>query len=353
MIEARDARGVLWVDIDLRALGGRADAARELHGVLAPICPGIADEMIEDVLDADLWPKRRRYGEVRAVSAAAVVPEEPGPESRSLAGSLTFQLVEMLAGDGWLVTCWHAPRRFTGSEETPVEVEFREHAQAIAEVEEAWAEGSGSTAGDLGLTVVEQLVDTYPNVRQSLFDWLEAWELDLYRRCDTDAPPDRKTLIELRALLFQYRKAIAPLNAARGKAQHYWFADVTSSEEAERIDDRIDRALRVVTELTDRLRSALDLVQLQLAQSQGRKTERLQRKFEQIAAVLLVPTLVAGAYGANTDFPGVGEEWGTIAMFALMAAGGAFTLVLLRWLRRREEAALEEQGERAAATPGG
>jgi Mg2+ and Co2+ transporter CorA len=187
---------------------------------------------------------------------------------------------------------------------------------------------------------------------QSLFDWLESWELDLYRRCETDAAPERKTLIELRALLFQYRKAIAPLNAARGKAHDYWFADVTSGEEAERIDDRIDRALRVVTELSDRLRSALDLVQLQLAQTQGRKTEKLQQKFELIASVLLVPTLIAGTYGANTKFPGLNEEWGTVTMLVLMVVGGVFTLLLLRWLRRRESEALEQEGDRAALTPG-
>ena len=350
--EARHGDGVVWLDVDLRALAGRADGAAQLRGVLEPLCPGIDEEMVEDVLDADLWPKRRRYGDVRAVSAAAVVPEE-SKDATSRAGSLTFQVVEMLAGDGWLVTCWHAPRKFTGSEERPPAAEaLGDHGDALAEVERAWAAGSNSTAGDLGLVVIEQLVDTYPDVRQSLFDWLESWELDLYRRCDTDAPPDRKTLIELRALLFQYRKAIAPLNAARGKAQEYWFADVTKGEEAERVDDRIDRALRVVTELSDRLRSALDLVQLQLAQTQGRKTERLQQKVELIASVLLVPTLIAGSYGANTKFPGLNEEWGTIAMLVLMVLGGSATFVFLRWVRGREERALEEEGRQAALTPG-
>jgi hypothetical protein len=349
--EARAGDAVLWLDIDLRGLAGRAEAASELHRLLEPLCPGIDAEMIGDVLDADLWPKRRRYGDVRAVSAAAVVPEA-SRDRASKAGSLTFQLVEMLAGEGWLVTCWHAPRKFTGSEERPAEEALADHSDALAEIEEAWVSGESATAGDLGLTVIERLVDTYPDVRQALFEWLELWELDLYRRCDTDAPPDRKTLIELRALLFQYRKAIAPLNAARGKAQDYWFADVTSRDEAERIDDRIDRALRVVTELSDRLRSALDLVQLQLAQTQGRKTERLQQKVELIASVLLVPTLIAGSYGANTKFPGLNEGWGTIAMVVLMVLGGLGTFFFLRWLRGREERALEEEGRRAALTPG-
>ena len=344
---------VHWLDVDLHAFRERpaADAVAVLRELLAPLCPGIDDAMVADLLDADLWPKRRRYGNVRGVSAASVVPGR-GANPRSRAGSLTFQVVEMLAGTGWLVTCWHAPRTFAGAEEEPGVGPLGDHAEVVADIEEAWTEGGGSTAGDLGLIVIERLVDTYPDVRHALFDWLEAWELDLYRRCDTEAPPDRRTLIELRALVFQFRKTIAPLNAARGNARTYWFADVTSAEEAERIDDRIDRALRVAIELSDRLRSALDLVQLQLAQVQGRKTERLQEKFELVAAVLLVPTLVAGAYGANTDFPGVGESWGTIAMFVLMALGGVFTLTLLRWLRRREERRLDRETERAASAGG-
>ena len=348
----RDGEAVRWLDVDVGALAGPlAERVAALRASLEPVCPGIEDHMLEDLLDADVWPKRRRYGKVRAVSAAAVAPAEI-PDAESRAGSLTFQVVEMLAGSGWLVTCWHPSRTFTGSEEAPGAGPLGDHHSVIADIEEEWAEGHGRTAGEVGLMVIDRLVDTYPDVRQSLFDWLESWELDLYRRCETDAQPDRRTLIELRALVFQFRKALAPLNSARGKARTYWFADVTDDREAERIDDRIDRALRVVAELSDRLRSALDLVQLQLAQVQGRKTERLQQKVEVIAAVLLVPTLVAGAYGANTDFPGLGQEWGTAAMFALMFAGGLGTFVFLRWLRRREERLVEEEGDRAALTWG-
>jgi hypothetical protein len=344
---------VLWMDVDVRAFEGRPleERVHELRKRLAPVCDGLADEMLEDLLEADLWPKRRSYGDVRAMSAAAVLPTE-STDAGSHAGSLHFQVVEMLAGPGWLVTCWHAPRTFTGSEEEPGVEPLGDHDGLIEDILREWSEGEGSTAGDLGLTILDRLVDTYPDVRQALFDWLEAWELDLYRRCETDAAPDRRTLIELRALTFQYRKAIAPLNAAHGKARTYWFADVTDGVEAERIDDRIDRALRAVTELSDRLRSALDVVQLQLAQVQGRRTERLQQKFELIASVLLVPTLIAGSYGANTKFPGLNEAWGTTTMLVLMVVGGTATYLFLRWVRRREERRLAAEGAEAASTPG-
>jgi Mg2+ and Co2+ transporter CorA len=67
--------------------------------------------------------------------------------------------------------------------------------------------------------------------------------------------------------------------------------------------------------------------------------------------VLLVPTLVAGVYGANTDFPGVGTAWGTTAMFVLMALGGAVVFFGLRWARLSEEKRIEEAGAEASATP--
>jgi CorA-like Mg2+ transporter protein len=346
-----DGEAVLWFDVDVRTLAGRDPAAsvRGLRELLAGVCSDLDDEMLEDLLDADYWPKRRRYGNVRAVSAAGIEPSDSA-DARSFAGSLTFQIVEMLAGEGWLVTCWHPPRTFTGSEEKAATGELGDHQDMVDEIEQQWAEGDSRTAGDLGLIVLDRLVDTYPDVRRSLFDWLEAWELDLYRRCDSDAQPERRTLIELRALVFQVRKAVAPLNAARGKAATYWFGDVSQAEEAERIDDRIDRALAMAGELSDRLRSALDLVQLQLAQVAGRRTERLQQKFEIVASVLLVPTLIAGTYGANTKFPGLNEGWGTVTMLVLMLLGGLGTFFGLRAARRREARRLAKEADEQAAS---
>ncbi|HEX8065758.1 MAG TPA: CorA family divalent cation transporter [Thermoleophilaceae bacterium] len=349
----RNPGAVVWVDVDLRHVGSdTAAAARELDALLEGVCPEVDEEMLDDLLTPDLWPRLKRYGAIRAVSAASLAAEDPSdPASR--AGTLTFEVVEMLAGDGWLVTCWHSPRQFSGSEEQPPYGELGDHGELARTVEEEWVERGARTAGDLGLIVLDHLVDTYPDVRRALSDWLEAWELDFYRRCETDAAPDRRTLIELRALLFEFRKSVAVLNAPGGKARTYWFADVSDGEAAERLDDRVDRALRTANELSDRLRSALDLVQLQLSQVQGRRTERLHQKVEVIASVLLVPTLVAGTYGANTKFPGLNEGWGTVMMLVLMVVGGLGTFVVLRWVHRRDERALEREGQEAGRTPAG
>ena len=231
---------VRWIDVDLRALDGRdpAGAAGELRTVLGDLCPDVDEEMLEDLLDADLWPKRQRYGHIRAVSAVSVhAADPPEGEHDTRAGTLTFQVVEMLSAEGWLVTCWHAPRTFRGSEREPETGELQGHDDVAAEIEAEWANSSARASGDLGLIVLEQLVDTYNDVRNALSDWLESWELDLYRRVETDSQPDRRTLIELRAHVFQFRKSIATLNAPSGKAKTYWFSDVSDESEAERIDD--------------------------------------------------------------------------------------------------------------------
>lgn len=204
-------------------------------------------------------------------------------------------------------------------------------------VDQAYHDGHIKTAGDLGLLILQEAADSCAGALRSLYDWLEDWELDFYQRsgAERDAEVDRQPLIDLRALVYQSRKCLSAINAPQAKVQTFWFADVRDREAAERLDQTIDRTLRRLGELSDRMRSAFDVAQLQLAELQGRRTERLQQKFDLVAAVLLVPTLIAGMYGANTDFPGRESEWGTVLMLLLMVFGGIATYSLLRLHRRR------------------
>jgi Mg2+ and Co2+ transporter CorA len=79
-----------------------------------------------------------------------------------------------------------------------------------------------------------------------------------------------------------------------------WFDDAPA-EAAKEVNRLVERALR---ELSEALGTALDLV----ARREARESEEREREFEQfltrIAGVLLVPTLVASCYGANTALPG-------------------------------------------------
>ncbi len=335
---------IVWVNL---ALGGldiadRSEAALSLHRQIADLCPGIEVGMLEDLLEQDLWPRTKTSGTdgaVRAVSAARMWRADTGPDDADTEEprGLAFQLVELIASDGWIISCWHQPtlKRGAGEEEPALGTESDEGLYRIAE--EAVRQGRLETAGDLGLLILQEVAASYAGAIRSLYDWLEDWEFDFYQRSsgsDSRGEIDRQPLIDLRALVYQCRKCVSGINAPQAKVKTFWFAEVTSAEAAERLDETIDRTLRRLTELSDRMRSAFDVAQLQIAERQAQRTERLQQNLDLVAAVLLVPTLIAGAYGANTNFPGRDSGWGTAVMLLLMAVGGALTYSVLR-LRRR------------------
>jgi Mg2+ and Co2+ transporter CorA len=49
-----------------------------------------------------------------------------------------------------------------------------------------------------------------------------------------------------------------------------------------------------------------------------------------VTSVLLVPTFIAGTFGANTEIPGQGKWWGFVLMVILMVLGAVGTYALIR-----------------------
>ncbi len=94
---------------------------RHVADQLGEWCPGLDEEMVRDLLRQDIQPKVETYGDerdgVRSVSAVAVIARElPDPDDfDGVTEQLVFQMVEMVVGDGWIVTCWHPSRVFSGT----------------------------------------------------------------------------------------------------------------------------------------------------------------------------------------------------------------------------------------------
>jgi len=200
-----------------------------------------------------------------------------------------------------------------------------------------WEQGGGRTAGDLGSLILRELARTYALTRRELHAWLESWELGFFKE---DEELSKVTLIEVRSLVAEFRRRLAALNQPGTKDEEAWFASVTTAEAAKRTDDYIDRALSDLRELQTAIRSGFDLAtsressqQLKLAQEQQERTEQLQSTLELGAAVLLVPTLVAGIYGANTELPGGGTWGGFAVMLAAMVLGTILALGIIRRIR--------------------
>ena len=170
------------------------------------------------------------------------------------------------------------------------------------------------TSGDLGVLVLKQLARSYRHARKHLERWVEEWELDFYRHRDADIEEERARLdrlIQLAVLIAQYSERLTALNVERDEAAESWFANVTASPAAESADRLIDDSLAGLRRLSDTVRAAFELHQsqtaarhLELSLEQQEASERLQGRVEVIGSAFLVPTLIAGIFGANTALPG-------------------------------------------------
>jgi hypothetical protein len=158
------SEGVRWFHVDV--IHSEPDMIFE---ALAPVCPGLSEQMVVDLFTVDPRPYVHSYTDephLRMVSAFAVHADESeegaSDAEASKAGALVFQLVEMLAGDGWMITCWHRSKRYHGAEEI-AEGPPAGRDDVLRGVERWWLQGGLSTAGDLATLALHELVLTYPS----------------------------------------------------------------------------------------------------------------------------------------------------------------------------------------------
>lgn len=316
--------GVLWLDVDV----DEADDAEALHQALSEFCPtGVTRDMVAGLLYADHAPAVKVFpDDVRRVTAFQVVASEAeGDESdpsASKAGSLSLQPVVFLQSERWLISCWHKGRPSDG---------------VLEGVEQFWRSETRTTAGDLGLAVLGVMAEGYVHAVRMLRSWHTSWELsflDLRHRVET------KTLYALGVRIARLQVHLEALNRPRMSPEHLiWFSHVTPSADAASVDDLIDRALAELRALSDVLRTSTDLVTTMESNEQSRQAERFQELITLVAAVLLVPTLIAGIYGANTRLPGEGHWTGFALMIVTMVVSAALSYVAIRRWRRRGIAA--------------
>jgi hypothetical protein len=336
---------ICWLD-----LVGEPKAAPELFELLKPLCPGLDLEKLEDLLTPDDQPSGCSYDEggIKLASTFSVRAERLTAKSErgkaQGAGVLVFEPVELLAGDGWLLTCWHPTRTFAGAEQV-VEGPPESSADALAAASKAWPASNGKIAGDLGVLVMEELALTYNAANWELKRWLEDWELSLYVDDELDNPDELPQLWGSMAVL---RDWLTPLNrpGLRAHLDRAWLP-ATDHKRVMAVDDRVDRALDNLSDLSHTMRASFSVLHVQLAEEERARKETTQHRVELFAAVFLVPTLVVGFYGANTWVPGQGQHWGFWVMLAALFLLSALAVAMVvRWQRAATEAAQRLELER-------
>lgn len=310
-------------------------------------CPGLTEPMLRDLLTPDEKPEGQRYGDdIRLASSFSVVPWRPERHvnrgTPQGVGVLRFQPVELLAGESWLVTCWHPQRVFQGSrkvEELPPG-EVGDLREAVAA---RWKRKPGELPGDLGVSIMHELALTYAPAHRALHSWLEDWELSLYIEDDRD---NHDQLPELWGLMAVLRDWLNPLNKAGLKADlNKAWLPVSDHAAVIEVDERIDKALAQLAQLSATMRQSFGLLHLEQSEAQRQRSERVQRRNELLAAGFLVPTLIVGFYGANTWVPGQGRHWGFWVMVAVLAVLSALVVAVFWRTHQRTEAAQEAAEE--------
>lgn len=256
---------------------------------------GLHDLAVEDAHRAHQRPKLERYGDSVFVvlRTAQFVGEN---------GQLEFGETHVFAGPGYVVTVRH------GS--------LRSHV-GLRGACEAKPESLALGPGFVLYSLLDFVVDQYFPIVEALEDRFEAIETDVF-----DGRVERETtekLYDLRRDLLWLRRAVHPL------------LDVC--QRLEKLEDRLmpepvrpyvmdvyDHLMRVhesIDGLREMSASALDAHLSLLSIAQSDETKRLAGW----AAIIAVPTMVAGIYGMNfRHMPELESRWGYPGVVAAMAA---------------------------------
>ncbi|MFJ1302126.1 magnesium and cobalt transport protein CorA [Pseudomonadota bacterium AL_CKDN230030165-1A_HGKHYDSX7] len=265
---------------------------------------GACDKNREEMLEPHRRPKIIDYGNMVLVVAITVEVEADRP---------VFGETQYLIGDGFLVTV----RRGALSAHTAL----RERLEAAPEI---LKRGSDYVVSEL----LDWLVDRYVVAVNKLEHVVENAEQKLLIRGAKDS--DIRRLYRQRRDLLRIHNAIAPLAEICRRLSR---VEMSAVDEHARpyFGEVADRVLRV-DELISALREALAFAfEASLMIGQGQQNDTT-RKLASWAAILAVPTAIAGIYGMNFEFmPELKSPWGypvTLATIGVICS-------ILYWRFRR------------------
>jgi magnesium transporter len=259
---------------------------------------------VEDALMAHQIPKVEVFGDQLFVVARTAHLEQ---------GQLLYGETDIFVGANHIITVRH------GSARAHTELRHRlETSQTLLR--------NGS---DYVLhAVLDFIVDGYLPMVETIED-----EVEVMERQALDAFLDRDQvarLFGLRRELMRFRRMLVFMEEVAARLEHQNFPCVDSEIQPyfRDVRDHVRRVASMVEALRDILSSVFEVSTLLEQQRQGEIT----RKLAAWAAILAVPTAIAGIYGMNFEFmPELHWKYG---YYAALAAIGGLCVTLYRWFRR-------------------
>ncbi|MGW3627550.1 magnesium/cobalt transporter CorA [Streptomyces sp. NPDC000880] len=273
---------------------------------------GLHPLAVEDALHAHQRPKLEVYDDSLFMVLKPVVYE---PES----DAVTTDELMVFIGDSFVVTVRHG-------EGAPLAA-VRQRLEAEPEVLT-----HGPTA--VLYAISDAVVDHYIDVAAELQVDLEELETEVFAPAGGHARNSAMRIYTFKRQVLEFRRAAGPLSApmARLTSAGVPFVHEHSQPFFRDVSDHLTRANEQVDSL-DRLLS--DVLSAHLAQMGVRQNDDV-RKISAWAAMVAVPTMVAGIYGMNFDhMPELRWVWAYPAVLLLMAGAvyGLFRLFKRRgWL---------------------
>ncbi|MDJ1157516.1 magnesium/cobalt transporter CorA [Chelatococcus sp. SYSU_G07232] len=265
---------------------------------------GLHDLAIEDAEKAHQRPKLEQYGDALFVVART---------AQMVEGRIAFGETHLFVGRGYVVSVRH------GASVTYATV--RERCEACPAM---LAHGEDYIL----YAILDFIVDNYMPVIEAVRAEAEAIEDGVL--ATTLKQSDVERLYQLRRDLLRLRSAVGPLVEVCSRLEH---ADLPA------IDGELHPLFRDVTDHVRRVQEEIDALREMLAfafeaslmTSQAQQTE-IARKLASWAAILAVPTAVAGIYGMNFEvMPELHWAYGYFIVLAVLAAACG----ILYWRFRR------------------
>jgi magnesium transporter len=253
---------------------------------------GLHDLAIEDALKAHQRPKLEQYGEALFVVART---------AQMLDGRIAFGETHLFIGRGYVVSVRHG----ASTTYTPVRERCEAAPKALSEGEDF-----------ILYAILDFIVDNYMPVIETI--QAEVEEIEDSVLGETPTQPHVTRLYQLRRDLLRLRNAAVPLVEVCRRLEQPGLPGVDSAMQPlfRDVSDHIRRVQEEIESLREVLAFAFET---SLMTGQAQQTE-ITRKLAAWAAILAVPTAVAGLYGMNFDvMPELHWKYGYALVLAVIA----------------------------------
>ncbi|MBA3690116.1 MAG: magnesium/cobalt transporter CorA [Actinobacteria bacterium] len=301
--EDRDVR--IWLDVESPSDEDFAMLGREF---------GLHELSMEDMRHRDQRPKVESFEHYHFIVLRPLCRDGDGD------GELVQQEVHAVLGDRFLITLRYEPVY----DLTEVMARWDRHGAADEE----------RGPGFLLYVLLDEIVDTYLSLVEEFEDQADELE-DLVFSEDAQVPTRevQQMLFGLKRDIVRFRRSVMPLRRVVDFFQEQ--PQVVTGSLAPFYRDVADHVVRCV-ELVDNVRDLLTaLLEVRLSQVANRLNE-VMKKLTSWAAIILLPTLIAGIYGMNfVHMPELQWRFGYPMALGIMAATSALLYVIFKkreWL---------------------